>query len=161
MTDNDPILSPLVPGEIGIARQIHGIFQQAYRAEALLIGTQELVFPPLQRAETDIAKSTACFTGLISNEVLVAVIEVSSHWNEVSIDSLAILPAFFSRGFASRLIDDVLLCFPDRDIVVETAHRNEPAIKLYEKHGFSRKGGRNTHDGFSLVTLAYRSTPRI
>ena len=52
------------------------------------------------------------------------------------IDSLTVNPEYFRNGIANELITYVMQTFSFEHALVETAATNQPAIKLYEKHGF-------------------------
>lgn len=54
----------------------------------------------------------------------------------LEIESLTVSPLFFKQGIASLLIEFVLQTKAFEYAIVETAVVNQPAIKLYEKHGF-------------------------
>lgn len=121
--------------DLAVAEQIYLVFQHSYKIEADLIGTKN--FPPLFRTSIDIQKSNTDFIGFQSEEKLAAVIEVSHNNERLHINSLTVLPEFFRQGIASKLINHVLQAYPFNLATVETAVVNEPAIALYERHGFS------------------------
>ncbi|MEH6394095.1 GNAT family N-acetyltransferase [Pseudoalteromonas sp.] len=116
-----------------IAQQIYTIFQRSYKIEAELIGT--LNFPPLSRTRNDIQSSQTHFYGLYIDELLAGAIELAISNEGLEINSLVVDPDHFRKGIADKLISYALT----HDIataIVETAVVNEPAIKLYKKHGF-------------------------
>ena len=116
-----------------IAQQIYTIFQRSYKIEAELIGT--LNFPPLSRTRNDIQSSQTHFYGLYIDELLAGAIELAISNEGLEINSLVVDPDHFRKGIADKLIRYALT----HDIataIVETAVVNEPAIKLYKKHGF-------------------------
>ncbi|MBB1336840.1 MULTISPECIES: GNAT family N-acetyltransferase [Pseudoalteromonas] len=123
-----------------VAKQIYTTFQRSYKIEAELIGAQN--FPPLSRTDTDIQNSQTLFYGLYVSESLAGVIELETNNSQLEINSLTVDPEYFRQGIANRLMHFVLNDFASTapvnlsTIVVETAVVNEPAIKLYKKHGF-------------------------
>ena len=117
-----------------IAIQIFTVFQNSYKVEAQLIGTQE--FPPLTRGIKNIKESKTLFYGFIENGNLAAVIEINIKAKRLEIDSLTVDPIYFRKGIAGKLINFVLTTFEFSEAIVETAIMNEPAIKLYNKYGF-------------------------
>jgi len=117
-----------------IATHIHSVFQNSYKIEAELIGTDN--FPPLSRGINDIRNSETDFYGYFDDECLAAVIEIEMNANNLEINSLTVDPSFFRRGIADKLIAYVLSTIIHDKAIVETAVVNEPAIKLYKKHGF-------------------------
>ena len=118
-----------------VAQQIYNVFQRSYRIEAELVGVDE--FPPLARAHTDICTSSSLFYGFYEQKELAGVIEIECKNAELDIHSLTVDPAFFRRGIAGKLIEYVLRTQTWNKATVETAAVNAPAIKLYEKYGFS------------------------
>lgn len=125
-----------------VSQQIYQVFQSSYKIEADLISVEN--FPPLSRTVQNIQASTSQFYGFIVEGELAGVIEISlneSSAQDISktileIDSLTVSPMFFKQGIASRLIEFVLQNKAFEYAIVETAVVNQPAIKLYEKHGF-------------------------
>jgi ribosomal protein S18 acetylase RimI-like enzyme len=118
-----------------VANQIFEVFQNSYKVEAKLIGT--LNFPPLSRSAKDIESSKTLFYGFIENGCIAAVIEITLKDKYLEIDSLTVDPSYFRKGIASKLLSYVLGSFEYTKAIVETAVANEPAIKLYKKHGFA------------------------
>ena len=124
------------------SQQIYQVFQSAYKIEADLIGIEN--FPPLSRTVEHIQASTTQFYGCIVEGELAGVIEISLSEESaeniskttLEIESLTVSPLFFKQGIASRLIEFVLQNKAFEYAIVETAAVNQPAIKLYEKHGF-------------------------
>tara|TARA_R110002167_G_scaffold215265_1_gene420191 strand:+ start:843 stop:1298 length:456 start_codon:yes stop_codon:yes gene_type:complete len=117
-----------------IAEQIFTVFQNSYKIEAQLIGTDN--FPPLLRSTKDIQNSTTQFYGFRENECLAAVIEIAIEDQLLEINSLTVDPSCFRKGIANKLISYVLNNIVFSKAMVETAVVNIPAINLYKKHGF-------------------------
>jgi ribosomal protein S18 acetylase RimI-like enzyme len=117
-----------------IANQIYTVFQNSYKIEAQLIGTQD--FPPLLRSAKDIESSKTQFYGFIQNKSLAAVIEIVIEDKQLEINSLTVDPNYFRQGVANKLISYTLENIGFSRAVVETAVVNIPAINLYNKHGF-------------------------
>lgn len=125
-----------------VSLQIYRVFQSSYKIEADLIGVEN--FPPLSRTVEHIQTSTTEFYGFIIEGELAGVIEITLNEGAVEsiakttleIDSLTVSPLYFKQGIASRLIEFVLQNKTFEYAIVETAAVNQPAIKLYEKHGF-------------------------
>jgi ribosomal protein S18 acetylase RimI-like enzyme len=117
-----------------VAERIFTVFQNAYKKEAQLIGVVD--FPPLLRSAIDIKAAKTLFYGFSENACLAAVIEIGIQNKVLEIDSLTVDPHFFRKGIASKLINYVLETEGLSKAVVETAIANQPAINLYNKHGF-------------------------
>ena len=125
-----------------VSQQIYQVFQSSYKIEADLIGVEN--FPPLSRTVEQIQQSSNEFYGVIVEGELAGVIEITLNEGAVEsianttleIDSLTVSPLYFKQGIASRLIEFVLQNKAFEYAIVETAAVNQPAIKLYEKHGF-------------------------
>lgn len=121
-----------------VAKQIYTTFQRAYKIEAELIGTQN--FPPLSRTVNDIHNSQTLFYGFYDDTQLAGVIELVIINERLEINSLTVDPKYFRTGIADKLIRYVFSEYLTNAVIttalVETAAVNEPAIKLYKKHGF-------------------------
>ena len=116
-----------------LAKHIYTTFQRSYQIEAELIGA--LNFPPLSRTVADIQNSQTLFYGFYDDTQLAGVLELAISNERLEINSLTVDPDHFRKGIADKLIRYALT----HDIataIVETAVVNEPAIKLYKKHGF-------------------------
>lgn len=116
------------------ATRIYDVFQSAYKIEAQLIGTDN--FPPLSRNVNHVRNSKTDFYGYFYDECLAAVIEIEMNDKNLEINSLTVDPCFFRKGIADKLIAYVLTSIAHDKAIVETAVVNEPAIRLYQKHGF-------------------------
>ncbi|NRA61711.1 MAG: GNAT family N-acetyltransferase [Psychrobium sp.] len=128
------MITKLENSNLDVAKQIYTIFQCSYKIEAQLIGVTN--FPPLQRSAQDIARSKSEFYGFSDNDHLAAIIEIVIEDKQLHINSLTVDPAFFRKGIADKLIRYVLALVELYKATVETAVVNQPAIKLYNKHGF-------------------------
>ena len=135
------------------AMRIHGVFQRAYLVEAQLIGVRE--FPPLKRAQSDILTSCSEFYGYIEADTLAAVIEIARNKSILEVHSLTVAPAFFRRGIADKLMQYVLNELGAIKALVETAAANEPALRLYKKHGFEITKYFTPDHGIEKVALDY------
>jgi ribosomal protein S18 acetylase RimI-like enzyme len=134
-----------------VAHRIFCVFQQAYRVEAELIGVDE--FPPLNRDVGEIQAAQSQFFGLFLETELAAIVECFQAREILNIDSLVVLPAYFRRGLASRLLQHLLDSRTWRSAFVETADTNGPAIAFYEKLGFAIVKGEEIKDGIQKVKL--------
>ena len=128
------MISKLNNSVADVAKCIHRLFQNSYKVEAELIGTQ--AFPPLARTVKDIANAKTMFFGYSENNDLAAIIEIAIDARHLEIHSLTVDPAYFRKGIADKLIDYTLKSFDFSEAIVETALVNIPAISLYKKHGF-------------------------
>lgn len=140
-----------VPSE---AEQIHRVFQVSYAVEARLLNAKE--FPPLKRPIEKFINTDTIFYGYYEINKLAAVIEVKVSSNRISIHSLVVDPAFFRRGIATRLLEFLFQEFETNLFTVETGAANEPAIALYERHGFKLVNQWMTEIGIEKVAFEKR-----
>ena len=142
-----------------VCAQIYAVFQAAYKVEAQIIGAE--IFPPLARTVQQIQDATSQFYGFFDGAELAAVIEVDSNLPDLmsnsddalSIESLTVHPQYFKKGIASKLIEIVLRNNHFKTAFVETASDNKPAIKLYEKQGFTIYNYYTPSHGIEKVAL--------
>ncbi|AUS09431.1 GNAT family N-acetyltransferase [Laceyella sacchari] len=127
------------------------IQQRAYRIEAEIIGCDQL--PPLNDTEDSLKCSPETFIGYYEQEVLVGVLSYQQKGQLVDICRLAIHPAYFRRGIASRLLSHALELDGAAIWEVQTGQANRPAINCYLKHGFTIVESFATPEGIQLVKL--------
>lgn len=139
-----------------IANQIYRVFQNSYKVEAKLIGTEN--FPPLARTAKEIENASTSFFGYYEEDVLAAVVEIACDAKHLEIHSLTVDPAFFRKGIADKLMDYTLKSFDFSEAIVETALVNIPAIRLYKKHGFVVFKQWTPSHGIEKVALLFEST---
>ncbi|MEQ8205407.1 MAG: N-acetyltransferase [Woeseia sp.] len=135
-----------------VAKEIHRVFQAAYKVEAEQIGVTD--FPPLKRSAEHIRATEGDFLGCWSGVELTAVMEYVLADSHLSIDSLVVHPDHFRRGLASSLLQFRLAQTDWQTADVETAAQNGPAIALYEKFGFSFAAQWTTKAGIDKVRLS-------
>lgn len=132
-------ITKLVNSENHCAQLIRSVFQNSYKIEANLIGAVK--FPPLARTAHDIQETNRSFYGLWIKSRLAGVVEVELSDFKLEISSLVVEPDFFRQSVASDLIKFLFQSLAPKAgcevAYVETAERNLPAIKLYQKFGFT------------------------
>ncbi len=133
------IVSPIRKLEITdrvVAERVLEIQRASYRIEAELIGFDAL--PPLLETWQDLARSGELFFGAFIGEDLAGAISYKVENAVLDIHRVMVHPDYFRRGIARALIGFV----ESRElgverVIVSTATRNQPAVKLYLKLGFS------------------------
>lgn len=138
------------------AFRIWTVFQKSYKAEAELLGVDS--FPPLERSVESIRDSDNAFWCLLAGGQPGGVVEVSDQVTCLEICSLAVSPEFFRQGVATALMSHVLSLATNKDVVVQTARLNVPAISLYRGFNFTETGTRESRDGIVLVSLIKKRT---
>lgn len=123
-----------------ILEQLWRLQHAAYRVEAQLIGFEQI--PPLLETMETLRKCEELFIGYFINEELAGSISyVQDHDRElVTICRMMVDPGFFRQGIAEQLLRQVEKEVPSKLYEVATGTKNLPAIHLYEKLGFMKKG---------------------
>ena len=135
------------------AERIRALLFDAYAVEAQQIGVDD--FPPLRRSARHIANSPNDFLGCMEADRLIAVAEIErTGENQVMIASFAVHPSVFRRGIGSQLLAHVLTAGDGKTVTVSTAARTQPAIYLYEKHGFCQDRLWTVGEWIEMVTLS-------
>ncbi len=134
-----------------VAKRIHFIFQESYAVEAKLLNAID--FPPLKRGLTDFIASTTIFYGYFKEGIMIAVIETKGDQERAHIQSLVVLPDFFRKGIAKKLIGYVFDCYGSNVFTVETGADNIPARALYRKFGFQLVKEWDTDHGIRKVAF--------
>lgn len=68
----------------------------------------------------------------------------------IQIDDFSVDPQHHRKGYGTRLLQHVLT-LPTYKFFLDVVWDNEPAIALYEKHGFKRKSEHCTTSGLYLM----------
>jgi ribosomal-protein-alanine acetyltransferase len=108
------------------------------------------------------------FTVCIDGDALAGYIVLSSVLDEGSIDNVAVAPEFRRQGVADLLLSDAESrgrAMRLASLTLEVRAGNEPAIRLYEKHGFAKVGRRKSYyekprEDAILMTLLLSDTAR-
>jgi len=135
--------------DIVIAKKIRLVFQVSYAIEAKLLNATN--FPPLNRTLNDFINCDTQFYGYWKNEALTAVVEIRDNQNSTLIQSLVVDPLYFRQGIAGKLINFVFENYNSKTFNVETGLANLPAIKLYERFGFSEVKQYDTDVGIRKI----------
>lgn len=129
------MVSRLDNDHIDVAEKLHALFQSSYAVEAKILGATN--FPPLKRPIESYTRSNNAFYGVIENGIIAGAIEIEHGKGYVDINSLVVAPNYFRRSIASKLLTFTFEHYDVERFVVETGVKNIPAIKLYQKFGFT------------------------
>jgi ribosomal protein S18 acetylase RimI-like enzyme len=139
------------PKDSVIAREIFDIQQAAYLQESLLIDYPNL--PPLLETLADIQAANEIFLTYAIENKITGVLSYEIQDNTLTITRLVVRPDFTGRGIGQALLKEVLQHSTVNHFIVGTAEKNIPAIKLYEKYGFTILEKQTLPDGLVLVCL--------
>lgn len=114
------------------AEELYNLYQKAYLVEATYLGTKD--FPPLRETKKDILCSKDTFLVYIHDGKITAVISYVGT-KSLFIHHMAVLPDFFHKRMASKLLEEIK-SEAVYEIKVCTGARNAPARALYEKQDF-------------------------
>ena len=114
------------------AQLVLDISSRAYRVEAELIDYPLL--PVLNETLDSLIRSPSSFYGYQVDDSIAGIIELVAEKKFLCIDRLAVDPAYFHQGIATRLVEHAKSLRPHLE--VGTAEKNYPAINLYKKMGF-------------------------
>lgn len=134
-----------------VSEKIRDVFQKSYVIEAEILKAKN--FPPLKRPLEDFIKCKNEFFGYYVENILSAVVEIKSLPNYIHIQSLVVLPQYFKRGIAQKLLKFVFQHYETTTFMVETGLDNVPAINLYKKFGFKIIDQFNTDHDIVKVRL--------
>ncbi len=136
------------------AANIRAVFQASYPVEAALLQAKE--FPPLKRSIQDFLSSETEFYCYRKDGRMLAVMEIRERRHSTHIQSLVVDPKYFRQGIARQLINFVLNTYNNSLFTVETGAKNQPAISLYERSGFSIVSYYHSNFGIRKVRLEKR-----
>jgi ribosomal protein S18 acetylase RimI-like enzyme len=94
------------------------------------------------------------FYGYFVEEELAGVISYKKDKNILDIHRLVVHPSYFRKGIAGSLLQFIQEREPViQKIIVSTGAKNEPAITLYQKHGFVEARTMEVADGVFITCL--------
>jgi ribosomal protein S18 acetylase RimI-like enzyme len=126
--------------------------QLSYRIEAQLIGFKEI--PPLFDSPKSLLDSGELFFGCYDHEYLTGAISVKQALKELIICRMMVHPQYFRRGIASSLLEFIEgLAIPGSPVKVSTGTNNEPAFRLYRKHGYEPAQVLDISPGITLTVF--------
>jgi ribosomal protein S18 acetylase RimI-like enzyme len=141
------------PRDRAVAAALVDLQRAAYRVEADLIGFDGI--PPLHETVDDVVALDLRVLAVHDGPRLVGALGYTRDGPLVDIDRVAVHPSHFRRGIASRLVAALHAREHDADrFVVSTGDGNEPAIALYERHGYVRTERVRLPEGVTVVRLA-------
>ncbi|TDQ42575.1 GNAT family N-acetyltransferase [Aureibacillus halotolerans] len=140
--------------DVSTAKSILHVQKPAYDIEAKRIQFDGI--PALQDTAETIQKSKECFLGYTDSTSgrLAGVLAYDRTAKGTDITRLVVHPDFFRGGIASALLAHLLqLKESGPMITVSTGAKNAPAVRLYEKHHFTRTGDAEVAPGFFITHL--------
>lgn len=134
-----------------LASAAHQLAHRAYSAEAALIGCNAI--PPLHESLPEMRSRPLRWVGFFAEDGSLAAFLAWQALPDgtIEIDRLCVDPAWFRRGLASRLLEEILRL--GQATLVSTAERNLPATRLYERWGFLRTGSSRPPGGPVIATF--------
>ncbi|MDP5276281.1 GNAT family N-acetyltransferase [Chengkuizengella axinellae] len=118
-----------------VAEQVLRVQIPSYKVEADMINFYDI--PPLKDSAASLQRSEETFCGYYVGEELAGVISYEIETSILTICRMIVHPDFFRKGIASALLHSLFESSLNvKKMVVSTGRDNEPAKKLYKKHGF-------------------------
>jgi ribosomal protein S18 acetylase RimI-like enzyme len=138
-----------------VAERVLEIQRAAYAVEAGMVGYDAI--PPLHETLAELQAQPLIFLGVSCDHVLAGVLGYRREGDTVDIDRLAVDPAFFRRGLATKLLRELFVRERAATrITVSTGFGNQPAIDLYERFEFHQVGVAEPLPGVRIVLLERR-----
>lgn len=118
-------------------QQILDLQKASYLVEAELIQFYDI--PTLKDTMESIQECDEVFCGLYRDEALAGFLSYKVIDQVMDIHRVAVHPQHFRQGIAQKLLDHVEgLEKSVHKIIVATGKDNAPAVKLYQKNGFTK-----------------------
>lgn len=131
--------------------ELHDLMRAAYAIEASILGCTS--FPPLEESKASLSATSEHLFGAWENRTLVGVLAFDSKGGQTAITRLVVAPERFRQGVASFLLAHFIRNFGHGILSVATGFNNNPAIKIYKKHGFKIVKSWRSKEGILLVEL--------
>ena len=109
---------------------------------------ERICFPADPWPEEIIARWRERFIVAVEDDAVVGYAAVSSVLDEGSLDNIAVAPEYRRQGVGEALLRQVLCRGGEQGLAVfylEVRDGNDPAIALYQKHGFVEVGRRKNY----------------
>lgn len=137
----------------GAAEEVWALQHAAYRAEAAFIGVLQL--PPLLDTVDDLIASKERFYGMRTpdGELAGAISCEAGREGRQTVCRLMVHPDYHRQGIGTKLLAYLLENEEATEWTVTAEARNAPALALYEKAGFARKGTHRPAPDITLVLL--------
>lgn len=132
------------------AAQICALQTASYLVESAIIGYR---IPLVDETPDALARASEAFLGYRDGDAIVGALAYETWPGEIEICRLMVHPEHFRRGIASRLLEEITAKAGAMPLRVSTGADNAPAIRLYERFGFSISRRRELPDGLRLVEL--------
>ncbi|MFS1511392.1 GNAT family N-acetyltransferase [Chengkuizengella sp. SCS-71B] len=119
-----------------MAEQVLKVQIPSYKVEADMINFYDI--PPLKDSIASLQRSEEIYYGYYVGNELAGVISYEIEASVLTICRMNVHPDYFRKGIASALITYLIdLNLDVKKVIVSTGRDNNPAKKLYLKHGFT------------------------
>ncbi len=143
----DPALDPW------FARELLQLQHAAYRAEAVLVGDDQL--PPLQADDVSLPAWRGRYLVAWRGLELLGAIAWRDEGDHLDVDRLMVDPLAHRQGVGSTLLRTVLDRAGGRAVLASTGRDNLPAVALYVRHGFEPERDEQARSGLWLTHLRH------
>lgn len=134
-----------------LLNQIITLQRVSYLIEAEMINYYEI--PPLVETKEELINCDECFYGYFSQGILAGFLSYTEENHILDICRVAVHPDYFRKGIADSLLKQALSLPGIRKAIVSTGMKNLPALRLYQKHGFSVVSDREIGSGIYISVL--------
>ena len=149
---------PLDLDAAGVAEDVVALQRASYRVEADILGARSL--PVLKESPRKLRRTREQFLGAYEGERLVGAVSWKRSGALVDIHRLVVHPDRFRRGIAHALLEALEQLQADAERwMVATGAVNQPARRLYERHGFEPVGEQLVDGSITIVTYERRVSP--
>lgn len=135
--------------EASVAKEMLEMQKEAYEVEAKLIGSREI--PPLKETLDDLMACGEQFFGYYIEKELAGAISFKSTPEEIDIHRVMVSPKHFRKGIGRKLVIYLEERFKNKNLIVSTGAKNQPAVQLYTQLGFVKVGEQEVGNGLILA----------
>jgi ribosomal protein S18 acetylase RimI-like enzyme len=141
--------------DASVAAPVHALQQAAYAVEAQRVGCVD--FPPLRESVEALQRSNDCFLIFVQEGRILGALSYECAGSCVTVTRLVVRPTHFRWGIGSALLCALECRLPANTLLcASTSDSNEPAIKAYEKQGYSTASRVLSPEGIALRRLHKR-----
>lgn len=109
----------------------------AYQSEAELFGNKDI--PPLKQILSEVIDefNNGIILKMVIDNRIIGSVRAKEENGTVYIGKLMVHPDYRCKGYGSKLLSEIELCFPKKRYELFTSTRSVDNIRLYQKMGYT------------------------
>lgn len=125
----------------------------AYQSEAELFGNKDI--PPLKQTLSEVIDefNNGIILKMVIDNRIIGSVRAKEENDTVYIGKLMVHPDYRCKGYGSKLLSEIELCFPKKRYELFTSTRSVDNIRLYQKMGYTFFNRKAVNDQLVFVYM--------